>query len=181
LDLSTAAPFYCANHPNRETSLRCNRCEKAICPECAVLTPTGYRCRECVRAQQKTFDTSAWYDYPVAAAVGGILAFLGSILATRLGFFTLFLAPGAGLVIAEIVRAFIKRRRGRRLFLVTTIAVAAGSLPILLQYLFYAVLGGLTQGGGGLFGLFPVLWQGYYAVVITTSVYTRLSGIQLRR
>jgi hypothetical protein len=29
--------------------------------------------------------------------------------------------------------------------------------------------------------LFPLLYQGYYAVVITTSVYTRLSGIQLRR
>ncbi len=67
LDTSTAPPLYCANHPHRETSLRCNRCEKAICPECAVLTPIGYRCQECVRAQQKTFDTNVWYDYPVAA------------------------------------------------------------------------------------------------------------------
>jgi hypothetical protein len=181
VDTSTAPPLYCANHPHRETSLRCNRCEKAICPECAVQTPIGYRCQECVRTQQKTFDTNVWYDYPVAAGTAGILAFLGSILAARLGFFTLFLAPGAGMVIAEIVRALIRKRRGRRLFLITTIAVALGSLPIMVQYLLYAVLGGLTQGGGGLFGLFPLLWQGYYAVVITTSVYTRLSGIQLRR
>ncbi len=181
VETSTATPLYCANHPQRETSLRCNRCEKAICPECAVQTPIGYRCRECVRTHQKSFDTAVWYDYPVAVLLGGFLSYLGSLLATRLGFFTLFLAPGAGLVIAELIRALIRRRRGQRLFQVATLAVALGSLPILLQFLFYALLGALGQGGGGLFGLFPLLWQGYYAVVITTSVYTRLTGIQLRR
>ncbi len=39
----------CANHPERETGLRCNRCGKPICSQCAVQTPVGYRCRECVR------------------------------------------------------------------------------------------------------------------------------------
>ena len=45
--------MYCYNHPQRETVLRCNRCERPMCTSCAVLTPTGYRCKECVRGQQK--------------------------------------------------------------------------------------------------------------------------------
>ena len=45
----------CANHPNRETMLRCNKCEKPICLQCAVLTEVGYRCKECVRGQQALY------------------------------------------------------------------------------------------------------------------------------
>ena len=60
---STTGTLYCYVHPNRETSLRCNNCNRPICASCAVRTPTGYRCRECVKGQQKTFDTSEWYDY----------------------------------------------------------------------------------------------------------------------
>jgi len=48
--------MYCYVHPDRETLLRCNRCERPICQSCAVLTPTGYRCKECVRGQQKIFE-----------------------------------------------------------------------------------------------------------------------------
>ncbi|MEN6392186.1 MAG: B-box zinc finger protein, partial [Anaerolineaceae bacterium] len=28
--------LYCTNHPQTETSLRCNRCDKPICTKCAV-------------------------------------------------------------------------------------------------------------------------------------------------
>ena len=38
---------YCAVHPDRETGLRCNKCGRLMCAECAVPTPVGYRCREC--------------------------------------------------------------------------------------------------------------------------------------
>jgi hypothetical protein len=75
--------LYCANHPQTETTLRCNRCEKPICTKCAVLTPTGYRCKECVKSQQKTFDTAQLIDYPLAFIVAGGLAFLGSLFIPR--------------------------------------------------------------------------------------------------
>ena len=35
----TNETLYCYIHPNRPTSLRCNRCERPICAEDAVLTP----------------------------------------------------------------------------------------------------------------------------------------------
>jgi hypothetical protein len=45
----TETVLHCYVHPNRETSLRCNNCDRPICAACAIRTPTGYRCRECVR------------------------------------------------------------------------------------------------------------------------------------
>ena len=167
--------LHCANHPNVETSLRCNNCEKPICPRCAVLTPTGYRCKECVRNQQKKFDTAQWYDYPLAIIVGGVLTFIGSQIVSYVGFFTIFLAPIAGLIIAEAVRFVIRRRRSRNLFLATAIAVAVGSLPPLLTVILSSLL-----GFGNLFALLPLLWQGLYTFTVTSTVYYRLRGINIR-
>ena len=58
--------LYCYVHPDRETLLRCNNCERPICTQCAVLTPTGYRCKECIRSQQKKFETAENSDLVIA-------------------------------------------------------------------------------------------------------------------
>jgi len=171
----TPPVLYCANHPTVETSLRCNNCDKPICPKCAVLTPTGYRCKECVRNQQKIFDTAQWFDYPLAIVLGGVLAFLGSQVVSYVGFFTIFLAPIAGLIIAEAVRFIIRRRRSRNLFLATAIAVAVGSLPPLFTLILSSLL-----GLGGFYALLPLLWQGLYTFTVTSTVYYRLKGINIR-
>lgn len=169
--------LYCSNHPDKPTSLRCNRCEKPICPKCAVPTPTGYRCRECVRGQQKVFDTSLWYDYLFASIIAVVLSFIGSRLIPALGFFTLFVTPIAGVIIAEAVRLIVKRRRSNRLFQVTAIATAVGSLPFLILEVLPAIFL-LSQGGVWLLG--GVLWQGIYTFTITSTVYYRLAGINIR-
>ena len=160
--------LYCENHPHVETNLRCNRCDKPICSQCAVRTPTGYRCTECVKTQQKTFDTAEWFDYLVASAIAAILAYIGSLIASRIGFFTIFIAPFAGIVIAEAVRRALRRRRSKRLFQLTAAAAAFGSLlPVLM---------GLAAGF--LFSFF-IIWQLLYAVLVTSTVYYRLAGIRL--
>jgi membrane associated rhomboid family serine protease len=41
-------PLHCYRHPQVETPLRCNRCNKPICPKCAQRTPVGFRCPDCV-------------------------------------------------------------------------------------------------------------------------------------
>src|SRR5258708_16427070 len=85
--------LFWANHPTVATWLRCNKCNKPICHKCAVLTPVGYRCRECVRGQQQVFETVVWYDYIVAGVLAAVLGGLAGALLTRLGWFTIFLAP----------------------------------------------------------------------------------------
>lgn len=174
--MSDAQPkLYCYNHPDTETTLRCNRCERPICARCAVLTPTGYRCKECVRGQQKIFETALWYDYVLAVVLAGGLSFVGSLLVQVLGFFTIFVAPIAGVVIAEAVRYATGRRRSKRLFQLTTAAAVLGCLPILLVILLRVV-----GGFGGITALLPLLWQGLYLFTIASTLYYRLAGIQIR-
>jgi tetratricopeptide (TPR) repeat protein len=91
--------LYCANHPNVETVLRCNRCGKPICTRCAVSTPVGYRCRECVGQQQSSFYPGGTLDYVIGGVVAFILSGVASYLLTLVGvwFFALILGPAAGI------------------------------------------------------------------------------------
>jgi hypothetical protein len=178
--MTTEQPtLYCANHPKIETTLRCNRCDKPICSRCAQRTPTGYRCPECVRGQQKLFETTRWFDYPVAFVVAGMLSFIGGRLVTRLSFFTIFLAPIAGVIIAEVVRFIVQKRRSKRLYLLSATATAlGGAMPILFYLFTFFVV--MTRGGlNGLGFLFPLIWQGLYAFLVTSTVYYRLGGIRI--
>ncbi len=160
------AKIYCANHPDVETTLRCNRCEKPICAKCAVLTPTGYRCKDCIRGQQKIFDTATWVDYPLMISIVAVLAFLGSLIAYRTSFLVILLAPAAGAGIAEIARLITRRRRSRRLFLLAGGAAIAGCIPIGLQFIFHL-------------NLFGLIWHLAYAVLMTSALYARLAGIRI--
>ncbi|MEL7591217.1 MAG: hypothetical protein AAGU17_07975 [Anaerolineaceae bacterium] len=168
--------LYCYVHPDRETLLRCNRCERPICQSCAVLTPTGYRCKECVRGQQKIFETARWWDYPLAFITAGVLSYVGSLVAGLFGFFTIFIAPVAGMIIAEAVRFVVRRRRSKYLPVIVIIATLFGGLLIPVANLVFAWLNHYGSLGGGLLSL---LWPAVYAALAASTVYYRLKGIRI--
>jgi hypothetical protein len=170
------ATLYCYIHPDRETSLRCNRCERPICAQCAVRTPTGYRCRECVREQQKIYNTAEWYDYLVGFGTSTVLSLMASILllviSGFIGFFMWFvsfaLAGAAGVLIANATQAVVRKRRSKQLFWLVAAGVVLGALPVILFLLFSG-------------SLFSIVWQGLYLFIATPTVYARISGFQFSR
>ena len=131
--IAAGQPLVCIDHPHRETSLRCNRCSAPICIKCAVRTPVGFRCKECIKAQQSTFFTARWYDYPLAAFVALLLSVPGAIIANMAGWwFALIISPIAGGLIGGIVHRVVGRRRGRWLWMLVGVCIVLGALVSLI-------------------------------------------------
>lgn len=128
---TTPPEQFCANHPWRKTVLRCNRCGKAVCQACIVLTPVGYRCKQCIQEQQKVYENIKWLDYVITILISAfITGSLGLFMSTpSVCSVCIFLSPVVGVIIAEITSRIFHNRRGR--------------------YLRWAAAGGVVLGGLG--------------------------------
>lgn len=148
--------LYCANHPEVETLLRCNRCGKPICLRCAQLTDVGYRCKECIRGVQDTYFNAkpsdnvvafvtAFVVTAVAAPIAGILFrifpfwFISIIVA-------FMVAGAAGGTLTQIIRWATDRRRSRQMRyvalagIISGVAFGIGAASIVLGIPFRALL-----------------------------------------
>jgi hypothetical protein len=161
---ATPGVLYCVNHPDTETLLRCNRCERPICLKCAVLTDVGYRCKECIRGVQSSYFNAIPMDNLIGFGVALVVTAIASPIAGFiLGFVPLFfgiiiafaIGSGAGGALAQIIRAAVGKRRGR--------------------YLRHFTLAGIILGVliGGIIGLF----FGIPVFTLSTLAFTVLSTI----
>jgi hypothetical protein len=147
----------CYRHPQTETGLRCNRCNKFICTKCAQRTPVGFRCPECIREQENRYYTGGNVDYVIAAVVAFPLSLIAAALFTlilgRMGWFFLSIiigfaaAPVAAGFIAEAVRWAVGRRRSRYLSHVVIGCLVLGTAPFLLLFLLAGNFFGMIMPG----------------------------------
>ena len=164
--------------PEEEIQLRCNRCNKPITPATAVLTETGYRCTECVREQQRVFDTTKTLDPFLGFAVAALISFAGSWLAGMLNFFIILVAPAIGTLIINAVRLVVNRRRSKALSKAILVGAIVGALPLLIIAILPLLIGTgpLLTGGGN---LMPLIWRVVYAALVSSSAYAQAKGLRL--
>ncbi len=131
-----ADALYCVNHPDRETYVRCGKCERPICTRCMVQTPVGARCRECAQLrrlpQHEVAPALLARALPAGfAASFGIWYILDFVPAY--GLFAMFIAAFlAGTAVGTIVSRLANRRSNRVLEAGTAACIIGGWLVVQL-------------------------------------------------
>jgi hypothetical protein len=168
LDNADTGVSVCYRHPQVETALRCNRCNKPICPKCARRTPVGFRCPDCIREQENKYYSGSNVDYVIAAAIAIPLSLiaLGLFSVILSGMFwgiiiTVFLGPVVAGFIAEAVRWGVRRRRSRYLGHVAAAGLIVSALPFLLIFLLLGMY-------------FQLIVPGIFVVLGVTTLLARL-------
>ena len=81
----------CYRHPDRETHIRCQRCDRPICPDCMRSASVGFQCPECVKEGARTTrqGRTAYGGVRPAAATGTLV-----LIGINVAVFVLLLATG---------------------------------------------------------------------------------------
>lgn len=127
-DLSEPQPLHCYRHPDRETWVRCGRCDQPICMKCAMDGPVGLRCKTCGKPTRDALASMRSTQILVAAVLalggGAIVGYAGSAI----GFFGLVVAFFGGGIIAEVIDRAIGIKRGPRILMIAVPGILAGGL-----------------------------------------------------
>jgi hypothetical protein len=127
-------PMYCVYHPDRETLLRCGKCGRPICTECAIRHPVGLRCPDCAQLRKvPTYEVPrSYYLRALGAGVGASI--VGGVVAQILPlvvpvfFLTFFMALAVGAFVGEVIGRVTAQKRGRGLQIVAAVSVVLGSV-----------------------------------------------------
>ncbi len=167
--LAEEETLYCTIHPDRETMLRCNRCGRPMCIDCAVRHPVGLRCRECVSQTKSVVyqvDRGTFVKALLAAlVVGTLVGFLVILFGRPIWFFFWFFIGGAiGRGVAEAVQRIVPRKRGRPVQMAVGIGMVGGLL-----------IAALILGGGN---PIPFLLQLSVLLYIGTAVTAAVASLR---
>src|SRR5687768_1998682 len=133
----------CSYHPNTMTGLRCSRCGKPICPQCAVRTPVGLRCPDCAGVRGLPTYRTAAPTLLQAAGVGLAVALGVAVLWRFFPEWEFYLCLVLGFGSVEAIARMTGNKRGPDLQL---LAIAVVTIGLVLGRLLLAQRYGITLG-----------------------------------
>jgi hypothetical protein len=159
-DLTEPPPLYCYRHPDRETWVRCGRCDQPICTRCAMQGPVGLRCRTCGKPSRDALASLKPNQIAIGLAVAGGLGAVVGYFGTQFGFFMVVVGFFAGTIIAEALDRTIGIKRGPRILALAIAGIVVGgllgsSLSLLSLWRELMVIAEATEAAGG--PAFPAL------------------------
>jgi hypothetical protein len=116
----------CANHPSRETYLRCGKCGNPICTKCTIPTSVGSRCPSCAQIRRLP-----QYNVGVQLLVPALLAGLavsavGWYVLDYVSFLRLFASAFLGMAVGGVMSQVAKKRVNPILIGASVVAVVGG-------------------------------------------------------
>ena len=171
--------LFCYRHPDRETRIRCGRCDRPICTRCAMQGPVGFRCRNCGTLANDPLTTIRPAQGLLGLTVSVGLGLVAAFIAGRIGFFSIIVSFIAGGFIAEAVTRVIGWKRGTTILVIVLGGIIAGhAAGFAIDYLAtWSNLAGVPIEEGGLpasFFLTSLMWAAVSAGACCVGAYTRL-------
>lgn len=127
-DLHEPPPLYCYRHSDRETWVRCGRCDQPICTRCAMQGPVGLRCRTCGKPSRDalaSLNTSQLsIGLLVATGLGAVVGYFGA----QFGFLMIVVGFFAGTIIAEALDRTIGIKRGPKILAIAIAGIVIGGV-----------------------------------------------------
>jgi hypothetical protein len=124
--------MFCYRHPDRETWLRCGRCDQPICTKCSVQGPVGSRCRQCGLVKNDPLSSFTPRQLVIGTGAAFLAGAAAGFISGYLGYFSIIVGYFAGRLVADAVVRVIGYKRG----------------PVMLAILFGGIIGGTLIGFG---------------------------------
>ena len=170
----------CFRHPERETYVRCGRCERPICSPCSMQGPVGLRCRDCGRPGPDPLTRLSPAQLAAGMAVGLGGGTVAGYLGLQMGFLlSLCAGPFVGALIGEGVMRATGYKRGTLVRALIVGGIVGGLLlAALLQSAFLWGAFGLGSSiGMQAVGTFVVITAGsglLYVIAALFGAFTRI-------
>ena len=134
--------YYCAQHRDTPTNLRCGRCNTPVCPRCRIHGPVGIRCLDCGRPPRLP-----QYQVPTPLLLRAVGVSLGLGIAGGLillflpiyGIFYLIATAGFGFIVAEMTSYVANSKRGPKLAIIAVVGTVVGHVLIVALWGFVSL------------------------------------------
>lgn len=135
--------FPCYRHPDRETALRCNSCERPVCVDCAVQGAVGIKCPDCARTSRAARGVVPAHRLARGVIAGALVAIVAGTLLfyVDVPFLGIILAYLAGLGVGEVSRRASGGYRDPMLARAAAVSAGVGMLALPVALL-------VSRGGG---------------------------------